>query len=110
VHYRVTVKQITDEFEANEYAATTKYEGKTIAVTGYVRNIGIGYADKPVVSLNAKVDGSVFDPEVLCFFTKTGTHPGLAELRKGDYVTIVGEFWFYSSVLEVVYTDNSRIE
>lgn len=110
VHYRVTVKQITDEFEANEYAADTKYKNKTVAVTGYVTNISIGYADKPVVWLQVHPDDRAWDPAVLCFFDKTGTHPGLAELRKGDHVTIVGEFWFYSSAVSVVYLDRSRIE
>jgi len=108
VDYRVTVKEITDEFAENEYAATQKYKGKNIAVTGYVTSIGIGYADKPVVHLHERPDPRLLDPAVLCFFDKEGPHPGLAELRKGDYVTIVGKFWFYS--FRAVYLDHSYIE
>jgi len=35
--YSVTAGQILDEFETNEIAATLKYQGKTIAVSGYIQ-------------------------------------------------------------------------
>jgi PKD repeat protein len=110
VQYRVTVRQITDEFDENEYAATTKYEGKYIAVSGYVRSIGIDLRDQPYVALVGHPEDSTFDPGVNCYFTKTGPHPGLAELRKGDHVTIIAEFSFYSSLFSTVYLEKSRIE
>jgi hypothetical protein len=108
--YRVTVKQITDEFDANEYAATMKYEGKYIAVSGYVQSIGIDLRDEPYVALVSDPDDSVFDPGVNCYFRETGPHPGLAELLDGDHVTIIAEFSFYSSLFETVYLEKSRIE
>lgn len=110
VQYRVTVGQITDEFDENEYAATTKYEGKYIAVSGYVRSIGIDLRDQPYVALVGHPEDSTFAPGVNCYFTKTGPHPGLAELRKGNHVTIIAEFSFYSSLFSTVYFEKSRIE
>jgi len=110
VQYRVTVGQITSEFDENEYAATTKYEGKYIAVSGYVQSIGIDLRDKPYVVLVDHPGDSVFDPGVNCYFTKVGPHPGLAKLRKGNYVTIIAEFSFYSSLFRTVYLEKSYIE
>ncbi|MCD6154169.1 MAG: PKD domain-containing protein [Candidatus Verstraetearchaeota archaeon] len=111
VSYRVTVGQIVAEFEANEYAATEKYKGKTIAVSGYVREVGVNdFTDEPFVDLQERPDDTAFDPSVVCYFTESGPHPGLSELRKGDYATIVGEFWSYSSLFETVYLKNSYVE
>jgi hypothetical protein len=105
------VGQITSEFEENEYAATEKYEGKTIAVSGYVRDIGINdFTNEPLVALAEHQDDSAFDPSVICYFTETGPHPGLADLRKGDYTTVVGRFWMYSSLFSAVYLQESYVE
>ena len=68
VSYRVTVGQIVAEFEANEYAATEKYKGKTIAVSGYVQEIGVNeFTDEPYVDLQERPDDTVFDPSLLLY-------------------------------------------
>lgn len=92
--YSVTVGTIIDEFDTNEVAAEMKYEGKLIAATGYIRDFGTYWNDEPIVSLNSHLGGSTFDCEVLCYFPveAQGT---VAQLSKGDYVTIVGEYWMY---------------
>jgi len=107
----VTVGEIIAEFQENEYAATIKYSGKVIAVSGYVEDIGVNeFTDEPFVVLAEYPNATAFDPSVICYFTKTGPHPGLAELRKGDYATIVGEFWMYSDLFEAVYLKRSYVE
>ena len=108
--YYVTVGGITGEFEQNEYAATLKYEGNYIEVSGYVQSIGIDLRDKPYAALAGTPGASVFAPGVNCYFEQEGPHPGLAELREGDYVTIVAEFSFYSSLFSTVYLEKSRIQ
>ncbi len=108
--YSVTVGGITGEFEQNEYAATLKYEGTYIEVRGYVRSIGIDLRDQPYIAVVAAPGDSVFAPGVNCYFEQAGPHPGLAELREGDYVTVVAEFSFYSSLFNTVYLEKSRIQ
>lgn len=109
--YYVTVDGVTGEFEQNEYAATLKYDGSYIEVSGYVRSIGIDLRDKPYVALVGTSGASTFfAPGVNCYFEQEGPHPGLAELREGDYVTIVAEFSFYSSLFSTVYLEKSRIQ
>ena len=111
VSYRVTVGEIIAEFQENEYAATNKYSDKVIAVSGYVEDIGVNdFTDEPFVVLAEHPNATAFDPSVICYFTKTGPHPGLADLRKGDYATIVGEFWMYSDLFEAVYLKRSYVE
>lgn len=94
VVFRVTVDQIVAEFEANEVAAQMKYEGKLTAVSGYIRDFGTYVNDEPIVLLNSNPSGSVFDSEVLCYFPVSAS-ASVAELSKGDYVTIVGKYWMY---------------
>lgn len=94
VDYRATVGQIIDEFDANEVAAEIKYEGKLIAISGYIRDFGTYINDDPIVLLNRHLGGSVFDDEVLCYFPYED-RGSVALLSKGDYVTIVGEYWMY---------------
>ncbi len=93
--YNVTVGQIINEFDSNEVAAEMKYEGKLIAISGYIRNFGTYFInDEPIVHLNKHLGGSAFDDEVLCYFPYE-RRASVAQLSKGDYVTIVGEYWMY---------------
>lgn len=93
--YYVTVGQIIDEFAANEIAAGMKYEGKLIAVSGYIRDFGTYIIDdQPIVLLNRHLGGSTFDDEVLCYFPAE-RRASVAQLSKGQYITIVGEYWMY---------------
>jgi len=109
-HHRVTVGEITAEFEANEYAATQKYTDKATAVSGYVHDIGMTLDKIPLVKLVQQPRDTTFGPAVICYFAKSYAHPGLAELRKGDYATIVGIFLTYADIFETVYLGMSRIE
>lgn len=88
--YSVTAGQILDEFEANEVAATLKYQGKTIAVSGYVDRVGMSVMDRPYVAL-IRSPGLWTLSEVFCYFPASAM-PALASLRKDDYATIVGSF------------------
>jgi hypothetical protein len=95
VAFRVTTSQILAEFEANEVAAEMKYEDGRLAVSGYIERFDTYMVgDLPIVTLGSEPGGSVFDDEVLCYFP-IAQRPSVAQLAKGDYVTIVGEYWMY---------------
>ncbi len=102
VDYRVTVKTITGEFSTNEYGALVKYKGKVLAVAGYVGDIAISsVTGAPRVRLDIRRQATVSEPSVYCYFAKADQHPGLAKVRRGDYIAIVGRFDFYSPELGV---------
>jgi len=88
--YSVSAGTILDEFEANEIAATLKYQNKTIAVSGYVQSIGMSIMDRPYVTL-IRSAGLWTLREVWCYFPSSYAS-SLTSLREGDYVTIVGDF------------------
>jgi len=92
--YHVTVGQIIDEFDANEVAAELKYEDKMVAVTGYIEDFDTYWGHEPIVILGSQPGEDVFDPQVLCYFPEEGAS-SVAQLSKGDFVTIVGEYWMY---------------
>jgi len=94
IQYHVTVDQILAEFEANEVAAEMKYENKLLAVSGYVQRISTYWNDEPIVVLGSQPGGSSFDPEVLCYFP-IDRRASVAQLTKGDFITVVGEYWMY---------------
>jgi PKD repeat protein len=81
----ISVGALVGEFEANEVAGDLKYKGRLLAVVGYVESIdsSIGIS---VVLVDAPDDWT----GVRCYFPESEA-PDVANLRKGDLVTIVGE-------------------
>ena len=82
---RMTAGALCSEFEENEVAGDLKYKGKLIAVAGYVESIDSSFGIS-VVLVDAPGDWS----GVRCYFPESEA-PNVANLRKGGYVTIVGE-------------------
>lgn len=105
VDYSVTAGQILDEFDANEIAATMKYQNKTIAVSGYVNNTGMSISDRPYVTL-IRSAGLWTLREVWCYFP-TSAMGTLASLSEGQHVTIIGDFDDY--MLLTVWLENCRM-
>lgn len=89
VDYSVTAGQILDEFDANEVAATLKYQGKRVAVTGYVDSVSMSVTGEPYVTLERSP--GFWLSWVFCDFPVSAM-PSLASLAEGDHVTIVGDF------------------
>lgn len=85
IAYRVTAGQLYSEFEENEVAGDLKYKGRLIAVSGYVESIDSSFGIS-VVLVESPGDWS----GVRCYFPESEA-PNVANLRKGDYVTIVGK-------------------
>lgn len=85
--YKVTVKQIMDEYEKNELAADQKYKGQIIEVTGKIGSIDKEITGKPYVTLKYG-EYDIFS--VQCLF---GRNEGdlLLNLTKGSTITLKGK-------------------
>ncbi len=85
----VKAAQIVKEFEDNELAADTKYKGKTLRITGVVDEIDTDLwdEDKYILSLG---DGGDF--EFLFVNCNDMSTKELSTLKKGETVTVIGEF------------------
>jgi hypothetical protein len=85
IAYRVTAGQLCSEYQANEVAGDLKYEGKLIAVTGYVESIDSSFGISVVL---VESPGDWFG--VRCYFPDSEA-TSVATLVKGSQATIVGE-------------------
>jgi len=85
VEYRVTAEQLYSEFDTNAVAGDLKYKGKLIAVTGYVDEIDSTFGISVVL---VGSPGGWFG--VRGYFPESEA-AAVAQLREGDYATIVGE-------------------
>lgn len=78
-------------YKENTVNADALYKDKILVVTGTIQNIGQDIVTKaPCISLETN-DGYGLYP-LQCFFSKDGDQTDLiAQLKDGDYITIVGE-------------------
>lgn len=78
-------------YKENTVNADALYKDKILVVTGTIQNIGQDIVTKaPCISLETN-DGYGLYP-IQCFFPKNGIQTDLiAQLKDGDYITIVGE-------------------
>ena len=82
----VTAKQLLDDYDANEIAASQKYKGQMLEITGVITSI-TDVLGTVAVSLT---DGSEFALEsVRCKFDRDDVDQ-VATLTKGDTVTLRG--------------------
>jgi len=89
VEYRVTAGQLLDEYDANEVAADMKYQGKLIAVTGYVHYIDSSSTGDSRVSLGPTQEVGFLEDTVECYF-RIIHQAQVAQLKKGQLTTIAG--------------------
>ena len=90
VNYYVTPDEIVSEFRDDKFAATAKYDGKTISVSGYVSNKDIGDSGNPFVGLKEEPHSDVMKG-VVCVFPRSALSE-LTPIEDGEYLTIIGEF------------------
>jgi hypothetical protein len=76
------------EYDANEVAADAKYKGKTLEVTGNVKEIGKGVFGGQFVAMT--LSKNQFMASVRCEFPKSAEGE-LSKLSKGQRVTIRGK-------------------
>lgn len=86
----ISAVQLYKEYDSNGVAADKKYKDKLLAVTGAVDSIDKDILDTPYVTLRTQSFGSgLYSAEVQCMFEEN--HDALANLSKGQTVTIVGK-------------------
>jgi len=96
---KITATQLYAEYDENPVRADQKYKGQLLQVSGVVDSIGHDY-----VSLNA----GAFLATIHCSFAAE-QQPQIAQVDKGQLVTIQGRCTGYLSVLSVVYLESCRL-
>ena len=81
----VLAKTLFKEYDNNAIAATAKYKGKLISVTGVIEDFSVVLLDVSIVSLET---GEMFQT-VNCEI-KSELVPYVSKLNKGDIVVVVG--------------------
>ncbi len=86
----ISAQTLWDEYSANQVNADNLYNGKLLAVTGTVVDIGQDLITKaPCISLST--GGTISLYPVQCFFPKNGSQNDIiSQLSDGDTVTIFG--------------------
>lgn len=86
---KVDAGDILDEFSENELAADTKYEGKTVEVSGEIGKIDTDVFDKDEYILNISDGGQFSITSVYCRGMPTEV---LKSLTVGDPITVRAKF------------------
>lgn len=84
---KVTAVDLAAAYEANEVKADQTYKGKTAEISGTVDSIGV-ILDKTYITLSSGKAYALVSTQ--CFFTDKAEIAKVAELKKGDTVTVQG--------------------
>lgn len=84
---KITAADLTAAYESNEVKADQTYKEKTADITGTVDNVGVSFGSTYVVLSSGK-EYSIIG--IQCFFKDKAEIDKVAELKKGDKVTIQG--------------------
>jgi len=87
---KVTPKELSDDYKANEVNADNKYKGKIGVLAGKIYSISVS-GGNPVISLvntNDKYEYTIAD--VQCHFDDNSQSTKIANLSKGQIITIKG--------------------
>lgn len=87
------------EYKDNEVAADEKYKGKTVKVTGLVKDIGKDIFDSSYITINDGKD--ITWDYAQCYFKNKDEIAKVANLQKGDTVTLIGKVGSYSLSLTI---------
>lgn len=93
------VVDLIQEYKDNEVAADEKYKGKTVKISGYVKDIGKDILDNAYITIN---DGTEITWDYAqCYFKNKDEVAKVANLKKGDSVTLIGTVGSYNLSLAV---------
>lgn len=84
---KVTAEDLLNAYDSNEVKADLMYKGKLVDVTGIVTDIRVTFG-KTAVSLSNEEGSGLKD--VTCYFDDKSQDLKVADLKKGDKVTISG--------------------
>lgn len=85
---KVSAVNLAKAYEENEVSADKSYKDKTVEVSGKIEDIGV-VAGQTYVVLSAEKDFAITN--VQCFFKEQAEIDKVANLKKGDSVTIQGK-------------------
>lgn len=88
-YIEVTATQLLADYDENAIAADNAYKDQVVMVTGTVGNIDTDITGSPYVTLTND-DNQWSIMSVQCYFKRNNTD-GIATLKEGDIVTIVGK-------------------
>lgn len=94
----VSAKEIIDAFEENELKGKQTYTGKRAEITGVVGDIG-EILGSVYVTLGSGEDFEII--MLQCFFKDEDEMAKVAELKKGDTLTLIGTIGEQSMYIEV---------
>ena len=84
----ITAVELADAYEKNEVKADKDYKGKSLEITGTIKEIGTVLSQTFVVLSSGK-EFSITD--IQCFFDNQAEIDKIAELTKGNQVTVQGK-------------------
>lgn len=93
------VVDLIQEYKDNEVAADEKYKGKTVKITGLVKDIGKDILDNAYITINDGKD--ITWDYAQCYFKNKDEIAKVANLKKGDSVTVIGTVGSYNLSLAV---------
>ena len=84
--YTLSANQLYSEYDSNEVAADSKYDGEVVIVTGTIQDIGKDVMDDAYITIG----GSGFLDGVQCTFTES-EESSVSRLSRGQQVRVKGE-------------------
>lgn len=93
------VVDLVEEYKENEVSADSKYKGKTVKVTGIVKDIGKDILDSAYITIGDGKD--ITWDYAQCYFKNKDEIAKVANLQKGDTVTLIGKVGSYSLTLTI---------
>lgn len=84
---KISAIDLLAEYEANEVAATEKYKGKMLEISGIIDDFGKDILDKTYLTIS---DGKEFSTNAVQFYFDDSENSKVAGLKKGDSVVIEG--------------------
>lgn len=83
----VSAVDLAKAYEENEVNADKNYKGKTASIEGEVSDIGVAF-NQTYITLSAGKDFAIIETQ--CFFDDKAEVDKVANLKKGDKVTVQG--------------------
>lgn len=105
IEIKIDAKELYKSYDANEVNADSLYKGKIGEVTGKIRKISVT-SGKPCISLSDGKKDSILG--VNCYFDSNNQSAQIANLKKGNMITIKGKIRGKS--LADVCLDNCEIQ
>jgi outer membrane biosynthesis protein TonB len=84
---KISAVDLAEAYEENEVKADKNYKSKTVEVKGKIKEIGVMFGQTFVVLSSGK-DFSLTD--IQCFFKDESEIDKIADLKKGDTITVTG--------------------